>query len=422
MRQSTSAVQRIRARLGAVPLGRLRRILIGLYLATAFLDAAGKWLATSPAANRLIARVVPAARRGDLAEASRPDGNFEIFRTASRHLLTGEDLYAEYPAIHVDRFKYSPTFALLFSPFSWLPWPLALFLWSALNALLLFHAVERVLPPRAALLAMACLHLEVMRAMQNAQSNALVAALIVLAFAALERRQAWRAAGLVALGTSVKIFPLAALTFAIPRRIAVRTGIWAAGIGAVLAALPLVATPFATLVAQYRSWLAVESIDAKQRWFSVMGLVQHWTGTDMSNAPMQVAGVLALVAPMALRRDRWDDPRFRLLYLCSVLIFVALFNHQAERASFVIAFTGAAIWFASEPGARWRTTLFVVAMIALPIMSTLVPGALFRTPAMMLHRMTLPMLAIWLVIQRELHMRGTHVASARLPAAPDPKA
>lgn len=39
--------------------------------------------------------------------------NFLIFRAAYSHLVAGRDLYAAYPAEHVDLFEYSPTFALL---------------------------------------------------------------------------------------------------------------------------------------------------------------------------------------------------------------------------------------------------------------------------------------------------------------------
>jgi hypothetical protein len=395
-------VQRAAARVAAIPLPRLRRILLGLYLLTAFADAAGKALATSPAVNDALRRLVrhPAAA-AELRDARRPAGNFEIFRASTHHLLAGEDLYAQYPT-EQDRFKYSPTFALLFAPLAFLPWPVALFLWSALNALLLFTAVERVLPERRALLALACLHLEVLRTIQNAQSNALVAALIILAWVALEKGKSCRAAAMVALGACIKIFPLAALTFAIPRRMALRTGLCALAIGAGLVALPLLVTPPATLVAQYQWWRAIEARDALQRWFSVMELLHHWTGAGWPNWPVQLAGVIALLAPLAVRRDRWDEPRFRLLYLCSVLIFVVLFNHQAERASYVIGFTGAAIWFASGPFSTWRIALFGIAMVTLPIMSTLVPGAWLKLPVVVLYRLAAPMLLIWLAVQWEL--------------------
>jgi hypothetical protein len=413
-----SILRRGTARLAAIPPSRWRRILLALYLLAAFADAAGKALAASADANRFLSRVVHPRSAARVAEARRPHGNFEIFRAASRHLVTGEDLYAHYPGELQDQFKYSPFFALLFAPFAWLPWPVALFLWSALNALVLFVAVERLLPPRAAMLALAALLLEVLRAMQNAQSNALVAGLIILAFVALERGRAWRAAFAIALGASVKIFPLAALAFAIPRRRAVRTGLATALVGVGMLLLPLLVTPGATLAAQYRSWRAIESSDTRERWFSAMELVHRWTGTDWPNWPVQLVGTLVLLAPLALRRARWDEPGFRLRYLCSVLLYVVLFNHQAERASFVIAFAGMAIWFASESRTAWRTALFGLALLTIPLMSTLIPvPAALRSPTGMLYRLALPTLAIWVAIQMALWRGGKREPGANATRA-----
>jgi hypothetical protein len=412
--------RRLSARVTELPLPRLRRILLGLFVLTALVDAAGKALAANPAINRVITRRVTGASAAEMQDAARPSGNFEIFRIASRHLVQQKDLYAAYPDEVQDKFKYSPTFALLFAPFAWLWWPLSLLLWSLLNALVLFLAIERVLPRRAAILALALLLLEVLRAMQNAQSNALVAGLIILAFAALERGSAWRAAAAVALGACVKIFPLAALSFALPRRKVWQTGIWAVAIGATLVLLPLVATSPATLLAQYGWWHGVESTDALQRWFSVMELLHRWTGVAFPNWPVQLAGTAALLAPLLLRRDRWDDARFRLLYLCSLLMYVVLFNHQAERASYVIAFVGMAIWYASEERTSWRTALFALGFVTIPLMSTLVPGAVFRTPTATLYRLALPTLLVWLVVQWELlrAWREPPAATALRPAPP----
>ena len=112
MTQSHMLAHRVRAWFGAAPLPRLRRLLLALYLATAAADAAGKALAAEPAFNRAVLRRVRGASAHEMREAARPSGNFEIFRTASRHLLEELNLYAEYPREHSDRFKYSPTFAL----------------------------------------------------------------------------------------------------------------------------------------------------------------------------------------------------------------------------------------------------------------------------------------------------------------------
>jgi hypothetical protein len=396
---------RARAWLGSIPMPRLRRIILVLFIAIAAFDSAGKTLVSHPRFNRALSRRVSAASASDVRNAAKPSGNFEIFRLASRHLFSGEDMYADYPAEISDRFKYSPTFALLFAPLAWLAWPLALFLWSCLNALVLFVAVERVLPGRAGLLALGALLLEVLRGMQNAQSNALVAGLIVLAFVAMERTNAWRTAAAVMLGACVKIFPLAALSFAIPRRRVWRTGLWAAAIGVTLVVLPLLVTSPTTLLAQYASWRGVETVDAQQRWFSVMQLVHRWTGASWPNWPVQLIGTLVLLAPLALRRDRWNDARYRFGYLCSVLMYVVLFNHQAERASYLIAFVGITLWYVASERARWQSWLFVTAFITIPLMSTLIPGSFFRGRNATLYRLAAPTLAIWLAVQWELWRR-----------------
>jgi hypothetical protein len=367
-----------------------------------------KALVSSDVMQRAVTRLTHSASAAQLVAVRRPRGNFEIFRAASRHLVTGEDLYARYPNELQDQFKYSPTFALLFAPLAWLPWPVALFLWNALNGLVLFVAVERLLPPRAAMLALSLLLLEVLRAMQNAQSNALVAGLIILAFTAIDRGRLWRAAVAIAMGACVKIFPLAALSFAFPKRTAWRACLAAATVGVGMLLLPLFVTSGTTLVAQYQSWRAIESSDAQQRWFSVMELVHRWTGTNWPNWPIQIAGTLLLLAPLLVRRERWNERRFNLLYLCSLLLYASLFNHQAERASYVIAFTGMAIWFASEPRTAWRTTLFGVACVTIVLMSTLIPvPAFLKAPTAMLYRLAGPTLVIWGATQVELWKSDT---------------
>jgi len=401
-----------------MPTPRWRRVLIALYLLAAFGDAAGKALAASPSVNRAVARMLQSGAAARVVEAQRPRGNFEIYRSASRHLVSGQDMYARYPDELQDQFKYSPAFAVMFAPFSWLPWPLALFLWNALGAMVLFAAIERLLPARAAMLALSFMLLEVLRVMQNAQSNTLVAGLIVAAFIALERGRLWRAASAIAIGASVKIFPLAALSFALPRRRAVRVGFATAIVGLALQLAPLLVTRPATLLMQYRSWLAVETGDTPERWFSAMELLHRLTGADWPNWIVQLSGTLVLVAPLLVRRARWDSARFRLLYLCSLLLFVVLFNHQAERAAYLFAFTSLSIWFASEPRTAWRTALFGIAVLTMPLMSTVLPApAAMKTPTAMVWRLAVPSMLAWLLIQVELWRRAP-AEEVSSPASP----
>src|SRR5437899_1085590 len=151
-----------RMRLALPRLAHPRRWLLGLYVASAALVT---------------------VREGILT----PSNNFRVFRAATRNLFAGHDLYAAHPEQHFDYYKYSPTFALLFAPLAYLPFAVAFLCWSLLNVLLLRYALERLLPQRQATLALGLLYLEALLAMQYGQSNALVAALMVLAFIAPER-------------------------------------------------------------------------------------------------------------------------------------------------------------------------------------------------------------------------------------------
>jgi hypothetical protein len=153
------------------------------------------------------------------------------------------------------------------------------------------------------------------------------------------------------------------------------------------------------LVAQYGWWHQIEGTDALLRGASVMRMMQQALGVSWPNWPVQLAGMVVLLLPL-LHRDRWADERFRRAYLASLLVFVVIFNHQAERPSFIIAATGVAIWFADSPRDRYRLGLVLLSLTGL--------GALGYLP-------------IWLLMQLELHgvalefehARGVSVSAAR---------
>ncbi|MEO8561790.1 MAG: glycosyltransferase family 87 protein [bacterium] len=330
--------------------------------------------------------------------------NFLIFRAASRHLLAGADLYAAYPAEHLDFYKYSPTFALLFLPFAYLPFPLAMLAWNALNAGALFVALGMVLPRRAATVARAIVFLDMLGSLQNVQSNALVAALIIFTFAAYERRHTALGSIAAVAGTFIKVFPLAAVSFAVfhPRKRRVAAAL-ALGMVA-FALLPLLVTAPATLAAQYASWRVIEATDAMARGFTVMQLTQLTLHRAWPNWPQQLLGVLLLVAPILSQPSRWREWELRRLYLCSVLVFCVIFNHQAESPTFVIAVAGVAIWFASlERRTRWTWAMFLFFVVCTVLASSdAMPATLQRDFFDRYRFKTVPLVVIWVSIQVEL--------------------
>jgi hypothetical protein len=308
-----------------------------------------------------------------------PHWTFRIFRSSFWHLIHQQDLYASYAG--QDFFKYSPTAALLFAPFAAPPFPIGLLLWNAFNAIALILALRCLVGRRSVALALLLVLPELYNAMQASQSNALVAALIVFAFVALENDRQLRGCLAIAVGVAIKIFPIAALSFAIfhPRRL--RAAVVFTLCTAVLALLPLTVTSPSLLLAQYGWWRQIEMTDALARGKSVMFVLHQLFRVSGPNWPVQLAGIAVLLLPL-IHRDRWGDARFRRAYLASLLVFVVIFNHQAERQSFVIAAVGVAIWFVEAPRDYLRLGLSLLSLVGLDAAGYL---------------------PVWLAMQCELH-------------------
>jgi hypothetical protein len=327
--------------------------------------------------------------------------NFLIFRAAFDHLRAGVDLYTLHPAEHADLFKYSPTFALAFGPFRALPYAPALLAWNLLNVLLIYAGLRLVLSPGERLAALQLTGIGLITTVDGTQSNGLVAAMILLAFAALERERLRLAAVAISCGILIKLFPAAALALAAPRRDRLKFAVGFGVIFALMVAAPLIVTPVATLARQYQSWYGMGSVDALDRGASVMRLVHVFFGYDGPNWPVQLAGTLLLLLPLA--RGSWSDARRRKLFLASLLVYSVIFNHKAEQPSFVIAMVGVAIWYAVRPrslgrdvlaGAVILATVPVFVVVAVPWL----PGGLM--PSLLLTSAACT--AVWLGIQAEL--------------------
>jgi hypothetical protein len=281
--------------------------------------------------------------------------NFLIFRSAFDHVVAGVDLYAAHPAEHADLFKYSPTFAMLFAPFAVMPYSVAVVAWNVVSVLSIYAALRAALDRADRLVAIQLTGLGLITTIDGTQTNGLIAALIVCAFAALERRRIASAATMIAGGTLIKLFPAAALAFAVPRKDRWRFGAAFVAILAGLVALPLLVTTPATLVAQYRSWYSMGSVDALDRGASVMRLMHDLIGYTGPNWPVQLAGTALLLLPLA--RGAWSDANHRRTFLASLLVYSVIFNHKAEQPSYIIAVVGVAIWYAVGPRTLAKTVI-----------------------------------------------------------------
>jgi len=345
---------------------------------------------------------------------------FRIFAWASRNMLAGVNPYAAHPDQYVDFYRYSPAFAIAFTPFAVVPEWLGLLAWNLVNAMGLYWAVSRLLPrPRAQLVLMVVLG-DIARTMQSCQSNGLVTALMIAAFIAYSGPRVWRGAFAVAAGAAIKIFPVGAALFALLRRDRRRAlGVVAATIAA-LALLPVLVVGPRELLLQYARWFSQEQAETFKPMSSVMDLLDVWTGYYGPRLPIQLFGLAVLLLPAAVKRGAHDDHHWRLTLLSSLLIFSVLFNYGAERPSFVIATTGIAIWYAIGRRTRLQGTLLILSLALVTADGVgLWPGDIGVWMDESRLRV-IPVLAAWIAIQWDLLRWRKAAGPVEVSPAPEP--
>jgi hypothetical protein len=333
-----------------------------------------------------------------------PLQNFAIFRNSFFHLIHHQDLYARFDAQQWDFYRYSPTFALLFAPFAVFPYGLGAVLWNLLNALALLWAI-RSLPiglDRIKMLVLWFVFLSMLNSISNAQSNALMAGLMLGAWNAQERKNPALSSFLIVLAVFVKLFGLFALLPCLLCEGRKKLLAYATAWGVTMAALPLIAVPPAQLLTLYRGWYATVRAFAEARLgLSVMGFLRGWFHLEIPQNYVVLAGALILLA-VALRGPR-RDPRFRLLTAASVLIFVTIFNYAAESPTFVLAVTGCALWYFFQARTPANLALLIAVFLFTCLSSTgLVPRALRREFLETYVIKAVPCILVWIKLQYDL--------------------
>ncbi len=272
--------------------------------------------------------------------------NYRIFKASAVHLLHHQDLYQAYPSSHWDLYKYSPTFALLFTPFQVLPDFMGLFCWNSLNMLLLLLAFLKLpfYSLKSRLLALGFISIELVTATQNAQSNALIAALAVLAWIQFEKKQVFWAAVLIALSAFIKVYGLgiAVLFLFYPNRF--KFAIYLTLSLLVLTFLPLVVLPFSELLGLYKNWWELIKNDQSTTWgLSIIGFFYGVLGIALPKSATALVGLLLLMPGLLciLKNNKF---RNRLTFCAAFLIWLIVFNFRSESPTYIIAVSGVAIW------------------------------------------------------------------------------
>ena len=292
-------------------------------------------------------------------------GVYAIFARASERWWAGEPLYP--PAAPMDDvFRYTPTFAVSFTPFSALPDLLGEPLFNLIGLTLLFFslrlAVRRLLPdaltPRQEGVFLLLTLAGTVRGFWAAQTNVLLLALILFgAMAALDRRW-WTATALLTATVFVKLWPIALIALLAtywPKPLLARLPV----LTAAFAAVPFLTRPWREALAEHVAFYEVLVRTAPLRW---RGYRDGWTILEQVTTPspaiyhaLQVAGAVALLGWLSWQRRRLGRVELLWLTLQSWAAWQLLLGPATERLTYglIAPFTAAAVVDAFARR-RWR--------------------------------------------------------------------
>jgi len=337
--------------------------------------------------------------------------NFLIFKYSFFNLISNNDLYVLCRSLHYDYYKYSPSFAFLMAPISVLPDYLGLIVWNLVNILSLFFAIKMLdIEDKQKALVLWIILVEIITSIQNCQSNGLYAAMFVLTFSLMEKDKLCWAALVVILAAYVKIFGAAAgiLFIFYPRKVRFLSYIvlWFIVIGL----LPLFVVSAEQLIFLYGSWYNLLTRDvSKLVGLSVMGISNVWFGLSLPNTITMIIGLILLLAPLVKIREHYNR-YFRYMFLCSLLIWIIIFNHKAESPMFAIAVAGIAVWYVLQDKSILNNTLLWTALIITSFSATDLFPVYLRAHCVKPYLLkVVPCLIIWIVIQYQLWFGKKHI-------------
>lgn len=264
--------------------------------------------------------------------------NFIIFKNSFFHLLNNTDLYQSYPNEHYDLFKYTPTFSLIFAFFAYLPNYFGLLLWNTLNAFLPLLGLNRIfgLSDKKSLFAFLLIP-ELLTSVLNSQSNGIIIGLLLLAFAAMQKAQTSRAVIYILLTVFIKLFGglFFALFLIYPKQLK-KAVIISIPLFVFLSILPACLIGFDALFTQYSSFFNLLKNDNQQFVkYSVMGWLNSWFHFYPPKNIVIAIGLIIQLMPLLIVKT-WNN-QSKVFYAMSILIWMVIFNHMAESATYIIA-------------------------------------------------------------------------------------
>jgi hypothetical protein len=326
--------------------------------------------------------------------------NYMTFSTSFWNMIRGIDPYYQ-----VLEYKYSPAFCLFMGPMAVLPDWLGAVIWNGLNTLILYIGITKLkLETSKRAFILWFIIFEFLTSIQNLQSNVMITGLMLLVFVLFEEGKTFWASLLVVSLFFIKIFGagIGLIFLFYPRKgkFITYSIFWTA----VLAFAPLAFVPWDFFITLYKSWLAVMTTDfSATMGVSIMTIIN--LAVSVPKFYIQLTGLVLLLLPLVINFKRSSDYNRKLLFVCSILIWVIIFNHKAESPTFIIAVTGSSIWYVISKKSL-LDKIFIIMVFALTTLcpTELFPKVIYRWVDYSIVK-ALPCVLVWFKLQYELCLK-----------------
>ena len=343
--------------------------------------------------------------------------NFIIFKQSFFHLQQKLNLYNVYPSEYWDHYYYSPTFAILVAPFTVIPTFVAPFAWGLFDAGVLYFAIRK-LPIRSIYqngILLLSVH-EMMNASSNLQSNGLIAGSIIFSFVLLLKQKEYSATLSLLLGFFIKLYGIVGLAFFFFSKQKGKYILYLIFWTIILVLLPLCITSPEYLIQTYKDWFA--SLSVKSNFdltidmykngvdVSIQGMIKRVFNLPTLNKFYFIIPGLILFASQYTKIKYFNHLVYQLYILCSVMLFVIVFNTGSESPTYIIGVVPICLWYVLQQ----KTTLVNAAFIIAIFFSSFSYSDLF-TPGLRVHIMipyalkVVGCFLIWVVILIQIHTK-----------------
>lgn len=301
--------------------------------------------------------------------------NFTIYQHSTFHFFAKANLYIEYPKEYYDAFLYNPVFALLFTPFSYLPTVAGIFLWVAFLLTIYYFSI-RLLPfdKNSILFIFGFTFIELITSVENLQVNCIVAAFMLFTYIYIENKKVIKASVFTNLGFFIKGFGAISGILFIAKRSKFRDYLYLLCGFIIFLCLPLVYYSTHGLITLYKQWFdSLSSEHSINSGISLMGIMSSLFMIKMPVIYIQLFGLIFMIITVILVFYKKNYEQVKSFLLSYIMIGIIIFNHDSESATYIIATTGVAIWYINS-ARSWLDTILLVITFILTVMS---PSDLF---------------------------------------------